>query len=317
MRIAVLDAATLGNDLDLTLLSRFGSVECYPLTLPEQVKQRLADVECAIVNKVRLDRSTIGIGEAPQLKLICIAATGYDNVDISYMKNRGIAVCNVVGYSTDSVAQITLSMVLSLASHLKEYREFVASGSYSAAGAPNRLEPVYHELSGKTWGVVGLGNIGRKVAAVAAALGCRVLACKRTPDPSFQCADIDELCRTSDIITVHTPLTDETRGLINAERIASMKPGAIVVNSARGAVWDEDAVCSAVLSGKLGGIGADVYSTEPFDSGSPFWRVRELPNVCLTPHMAWGAYEARVRCLEDIAMSIEAFQKGILRSRLV
>ena len=267
MKIVFLDAKTLGDDADLSPILSLGECTLYPSTEPELTAERIKDADVVIVNKAKLFADTVG--EAPKLRLVCIAATGYDNVDTEFMKNRGVAVCNVAGYSTDSVAQVTLAMALSLATHIKEYRQWVDDGSYTRAGDANRLVPVYHEMCGMTWGIVGLGNIGRKVAAVAAALGCRVIANKRTPVPDFECVDIDELCRRADIISVHTPLTEGTRGLISAERIAMMKKNTIVINVARGAVCDEAALCAAVAHGRIGAIGVDVYSKEPYGTDSP------------------------------------------------
>ncbi|MBQ4067464.1 MAG: hydroxyacid dehydrogenase [Clostridia bacterium] len=315
MKIVLLDAATLGDDLDLAPLSKYGEVVPYPSTEPENVEKRISGADVVIVNKVKLNESTVGGNSS--LRLICIAATGFDNVDLEFMKRKGIGVCNVVGYSTDSVAQLTVSMVLSLATHLPEYNAYVESGKYSRGSVANKLTPVYHEIAGKTWGIVGLGNIGKKVAAVAEAFGCRVIANKRTPVEGYECVDIDTLCKTADIITVHTPLNEGTLGLISEERIAMMKRDAIVVNVARGAVCDEAALCRAAKEGKLCGIGVDVYSAEPFRESSPYFEVKELPNVCLTPHMAWGSYEARNRCLRDMMASIDAFLAGEKRSRLV
>ncbi|MBR6675886.1 MAG: hydroxyacid dehydrogenase [Clostridia bacterium] len=315
MKIVILDSATLGDDLDLSVLSKYGEVSAYPKTSAEEVAERLSDADVVIINKVKLNESTLG--ENSTLKLHCIAATGYDNVDLEYMRKKSIGVCNVVGYSTDSVAQLTVSMVLSLATHLPDYTECTRSGEYTKGGVANRLIPVYHEIAGKTWGIIGLGNIGKKVAAVAEALGCKVIANKRTPVPDHTCVDIDTLCREADIITIHTPLNDGTRNLINKERIASMKKDVIVVNVARGAVCDEAALCDAVREGRLGGLGVDVYTVEPFGEDSPYFAVKELSNVCLTPHMAWGSYEARNRCLADIMKSIDAFLCGEKRSRLV
>lgn len=315
MKIVLLDAKTLGDDLDLSPLNKYGEVVAYPSTPPEEVEKRLSGADVVIVNKVKLNKDTVG--ENNTLKLICIAATGFDNVDLEYMKEKGVGVCNVVGYSTDSVAQLTLSMVLSLATHLREYNDCVESGEYSKGSVANKLTPVYHEIAGKTWGIVGLGNIGKKVAAVAEAMGCRVIANKRTPVEGFCCVDIDTLCREADIITVHTPLNDGTRNLISDARIAMMKKDAIVVNVARGAVCDEAALCKAVEEGSIGAIGVDVYTAEPFREDSPYFRVKELPNVCLTPHMAWGSYEARNRCLRDMMDSIDSFLRGEKRSRLV
>ena len=315
MKIVLLDSATLGDDLDLSPLDKYGEVVAYPSTAPELIKERLEGADVVLVNKVKLNETTVGDNET--LKLVCIAATGFDNIDLEFMKKKGVGVCNVVGYSTDSVAQLTVSMVLSLATHLPEYNEFVESGEYSRGSVANKLTPVYHEIAGKTWGIVGLGNIGKKVAAVAEAFGCKVIANKRTPVEGYDCTDIDTLCREADIITVHTPLNDGTRNLINEERIAMMKPDAIVVNVARGAVCDEAALCAAVKAGKLGGIGVDVYSMEPFREDGPYFEVKEMANVCLTPHMAWGSAEARKRCLLDMMQSIDAFLKGEKRSRLV
>ena len=317
MKIAVLDAGTLGDDLSLSPLSEFGEVAVYRETPPESVAERIADADIAVLNKVRLGAENLG--NAKKLKLICITATGFDNVDTAYCRGAGIGVCNVVGYSTDSVAQITLSLVLSLFSHLREYDEYVRSGAYSAGTAHNRLIPVYRELAGKTWGVVGYGNIGRKVAAVANALGCRVVCTRSNPtgNEPDEVLPIDELLRASDVVTLHVPLNDGTRNLLSSERLSLMKPDAIVVNAARGGVWDEQAVADALLAGKLGGVGSDVYAKEPMAKDHPFAALKDSDRAIFTPHMAWGAYEARVRCLDDICQSIRSFLSGGKRSRIV
>lgn len=315
MQIVVLDADTLGSDLTLAALEKAGRVTVYGTTSPEQVRDRLSGADVAVINKVRLNESNLSGND--RLRLICLAATGYDNVDVDYCRGSGIGVCNVAGYSTQSVAQITVAMALSLYSHLPEYRQFTASGEYSRQNRMNRVEPVFHEIAGKTWGVIGFGNIGRQVAAVAEALGCRVLVCKRTAEPGVLTVDLDTVCREADIISVHTPLTEQTRGMISAERIASMKKGAVFINVARGAVADEAALAAAVLDGHLGGLGADVYSTEPFPADHPYSAIADMDCVCLTPHMAWGAYESRLRCVEEIAENILAFERGGCRNRVV
>ncbi len=314
MRIKILDAATLGEDICLEPLKSVGEVIAYENTDLYETPERVCDADCIIVNKVKVNEETLKY--ANDLKIICVAATGFDNIDLDYCREKGIAVCNVKGYSTDSVAQITLAMVLSLASHLPQYNSYVESGKYTENGVANCLVPVYHELAGKTWGIVGLGNIGKKVAAVAQALGCKVIANKRIPDEDYFCTDIDTLCRESDIITVHTPLNDGTKDLISEERIASMKKGAILVNVARGAVCNEIALANAAEAGDIF-LGVDVYSKEPFDKTHPYNRIAKLPNVCLTPHMAWGAYEARNRCVAEIAENIKAFENNEKRNRLV
>ena len=314
MKIVMLDAGTLGDDLSFDTLRSLGDLTVYSSTAPDQVAERIGDCEVAILNKIKM---TSGIFDAaPHLRLVCLTATGYDNVDLDAARAHGVAVCNVPGYSTPSVVQVTLATVLSLATHLSSYAEYVRTGEYERGGVANRLVPVYHELCGKTWGVVGYGSIGRGVAEVARALGCRLLVCRRTPDGSPESCDIDTLCRESDVITLHTPLNDSTRGLISRERIAMMKDGVILVNVARGLVTDEQAVTDAVLSGKFGGFGCDVFSTEPFGATHPFSALLDRENVILTPHMAWGSYEARVRCLQTIAENIRAFSSGECHNRV-
>ena len=314
MKIHILDAATLGEDLNTDLFRAYGELTVYASTAPEEVQAHLEGADVVILNKIKLREEQLS--GAHQLKLICICATGFDNVDVDYCRSKGIAVCNVVGYSTQSVAQVTVAMALSLVTHLPEYNETVRNGSYTKSGVANCLTPVYHEIAGKTWGIVGLGNIGRQVGAVARALGCRVLVNKRTPVEDLECVDIERICKESDIISIHTPLNDETRNLINEERISMMKSDAILINVARGAVTDEAALTHAIEEGRLGGIGIDVYSVEPFPADHPYQRILNRPNVCLTPHMAWGGYETRVRLLHEITKNIEAFYQGQRRNRV-
>lgn len=315
MKITVLDAATLGEDLSLEPLKALGECTVYQSTNPEDVAERIGTSDVAVLNKVKLGKSNLKY--AKNLKLICVAATGYDNIDIDYCRENGIAVCNVVGYSSHSCAQLTASMVLSLATHLDEYSSFVKNGEYSEGTAANKLFPVYHELFGKTWGIVGFGNIGQEVGVVAKALGCELLVNKRTPIDNYKCVDIDTLCRKSDIITIHTPLTDETRELINEKRLSLMKRDVILVNVARGAVVDEKAVAKAIREGAIGAFGCDVYSKEPFPVTHPFYEIKDMKNVLLTPHMAWGAYESRVRCLDEIVLNIKDFFGGGNKGRVI
>ncbi|MBQ1195868.1 MAG: hydroxyacid dehydrogenase [Clostridia bacterium] len=314
MKIVILDSGTLGADIDLSPIRSLGEVAEYKFTAPDEVADRLSDAEVAVLNKIKLNESNLS--GAKNLKLICVAATGYDNIDIAYCREHGIAVCNVPGYSTDSVAQLSVSMALSLVTHLDEFRSFVHSGEYSRSSSANRLEPVYHEIAGQTWGVVGGGGIGSKVAEIAQALGCRVLLCRRKPEERYEAADIDRICRECDIISLHVPLSDSTRGMISRERIASMKDGVVIVNTARGAVCDEAAIADGVLSGKIGALGCDVYSTEPFGEDHPFSAILDRPNVCLTPHMAWGSYEARNRCVRRMAENIKEFFAGNVHNRI-
>ena len=315
MKIAVLDKSTLGADIDLSPIYSLGEVEEFESTAPSLVAERISDADMVVINKVKLFEDNLK--DAKKLRLICVAATGFDNIDTNYCKEHGIALCNVPGYSTVSVAQITVGMVLSLVNRMEEYRGFVTSGEYSRSGIANRLTPVYHEISALKWGIVGGGGIGMKVADVAAAFGCEVMVFRRKQEGIYPLADIDTICRECDIISVHLPLSEETRGIISRERIATMKDTAIVVNTARGAVCDEAALADAIKTGKIGGLGVDVYSTEPFPEAHPFTEIMGRENVILTPHMAWGSKEARARCISEIAKNAEAFLAGEERNRVV
>lgn len=314
MKIVILDKASLGEDTPFSVLDRFGEVVTYLSSTPEEAIVRSADADVIIINKLKITRELLT--SAKRLRLVCEFATGFDNIDIEAARELGIAVCNVPAYSTDSVALYTLTTVLALCTHLNEYTKYVRSGEYTASGVPNKLTPVYHELTGKTWGIIGYGNIGKTVGRLAEAFGARVIVNKRIPVDGTECVDIDELCRRSDIITVHCPLNDGTRALINAERLDLMKPEVILVNEARGAVLDEAAVTEAVLDGRIGGFGCDVYSVEPFPAEHPYNRIMQMDNVILTPHVAWGSYESRVRCMNIIANNIEAFYDGKILNRV-
>ena len=314
MKIVVLDGATLGPGVDLTPLDQAGDVTFFANTAPEELPGRVADAEVIVSNKLKLNRENLR--DAKKLRLICVTATGFDCIDTEFCRERGIGVCNVPGYSTASVAQLTVTMALSLATHLEEYRSFVDSGAYSRSGVANSLVPVWQELEGKTWGVVGGGNIARKVAEIARVLGCRVLMYRRKPETEFESADLHTLCRESDIISVHVPLTEETRGMIGTAEIGMMKRNVILINVARGAVCDEAALADAVERERIGALGVDVYSVEPFPENHPFTRLLGRRNVCLTPHMAWGALEARNRCIRVVAQNILDFGKGCFTNRV-
>lgn len=311
-RIVVLDADTLGEDLSLAPLEAQGEVLIYRHSSPETVRDRITGADAVILNKVRIGEAQLPEEGAPGI--LCVAATGYDNIDLEACRRRGVAVANVRGYSSESVMQVTVGLVLSLVTHLPAYCAATADGSYTRGGSANRLVPPYHEIAGMTWGVLGAGRIGSRVADVARALGCRVLTCRRTPD--HRSVGLETLLRESDILTIHTPLTPETRGLIGERELAMMKDGAILVNMARGAVTQEAAVAAALESGKLGGLGCDVYSVEPFTESHPFYPLRHRENVLLTPHMSWGAYEARARCLQEMILNMQAFFRGEQRNRV-
>jgi len=314
MKIVYLDAATIGEDLDLSFLSELGDVVIYPNISQEDVPSAIRDTDVVILNKLKLNESNLK--HAKNLKLICETATGYDNIDIDYCKKNNIAVCNVVGYSSHSVAQLTVAMALNLLMSIDEYNTYVHNGNYTKSGIANKLTPTYHELCGKVWGIIGLGDIGREVAKVAQALGCEVIAFKRTPDPCIPCHELSHIFKNADIISVHLPLSDETRGIIDENLISQMKKNAVFINVARGAVTDEEALAKAVLDKKIGGIGIDVYSEEPFSVNHPFYKLMGNKHALLTPHMAWGAYESRLRCIKEVAENIKAFYRNEIKNRL-
>ena len=308
MKITILDKIALGDDTPLEILSQYGEVTEFLTTSPDERVEHIADSEVIVLNKVKITEEVMA--SARCLKLICVFATGYDNIDIKAAKKYGIAVCNVPGYSTDSVVLFTVATVLSLVSHLNEYNKYVKSGKYSASSSANKITPVFHELRGQKWGIIGFGNIGKAVAKVAEALGAEILVNKRTAIDGYNCVDVDTLCKESDIITIHCPLNDQTREIINERRLALMKKSAVLVNEARGAVLNENDVANAILEKRISAFGCDVYSAEPFDTTHPYNKIKDLDNVILTPHAAWGAYEARERCIKTIASNIASFISG-------
>ena len=291
MKIVVLDRASLGEDTPFDALYPLGEIVSYDRSSPDEAIARSADADVVIINKVKVTDALMRA--AKNLKLVCVFATGFDNIDLSAARELGIGVCNVPGYSTESVAIYTVSTVLALFTHLFEYNDYVRSGAYSASGVPNKLTPVYHELIGKKWGIVGYGNIGKAVGRIAQAFGAELIVNKRVQIDGVRCVDIDTLCRECDVITVHCPLNNDTRNLINKDRLALMKKEVVLVNEARGAVLDEAAVADAIKNGQIGAFGCDVYSVEPFCEGHPYYEIKEMENVLLTPHAAWGSYEAR------------------------
>ena len=315
MKIVILDASTLGNDISWDKFKAFGELSIYPLSRPDEIGLRIADADVVVTNKCHLSEEALG--HSQKLRLILEAATGFDNIDTAFCRSKGIAVANVKAYSTASVAQLTLAMALSLSTRLEAYRSYCADGSYSRSGLFTRVEPVWNELDKKTWGIVGAGTIGSKVAAVAEALGCEVITWQRRPSERYQTVPLDELLSRSDIISLHVPLNEATRGLISRERLKLVKPSAILINVARGQVLDETAVVDALLNKELGGFGCDVFAPEPFPEEHPFSRIRDLPNVILTPHMGWASAESRQRLMDALVRNLSAYLAGQDESRIV
>ncbi len=314
MKVVILDAKTLGDDMEFSKFEKFGELVVYQTTAEVQLEERIKDADVIIVNKIKLGKHNLEC--AKKLKLICVTATGYDNIDVNYCWSREIGVCNVKGYSTDSVAQITVSMALSLVNHLGEFDKYVKSGKYTMGGVQNHLKPYFNELNTLTWGIVGLGNIGRKVANIASMLGMRVIVTPHREQKGFNCMELEHLCEEADIISVHVPLTAETKGMISDKVIRKMKENAVFINVSRGAVADEEALVEAIREKRIGGLGIDVYATEPMTVDSPYNKILDKSNVIFTPHMAWGAYEARIRCMDEIVKNIETFVMGGRRNRV-
>ena len=301
-------------DTPIEPLSRFGEVVVYNATARDEIADRVCDADVIIINKVKITADVLYA--AKKLKLICIFATGYDNIDVNSAREHGVAVCNVPGYSTASVTATTVATVLSLLTNLREYNDHVASGAYSASGRPNLLTPVFHDMTGKVWGIIGCGDIGSSVARVAEAFGATVITHQRHKHPVYDTVSLYELCERADIITIHCPLTPETRSMIDAAAIGKMKENVIIVNSARGAVLDECAIATAVSEGRISAFGCDVYSVEPFGKEHPYYAIKGNRNVLLTPHFAWGSYEARTNCLNIICKNISAFIEGKTLNRV-
>ena len=314
MKIVLLDRESIGFDTPIESLYTIGEVEIYDRSTHKEAIERAKDADVIIINKVRIDHEVIE--NAKNLKLICVFATGFDNIDITSAKKHNVAVSNVPGYSTESVTACTIANVLALSTNIREYNQYVVNGEYSESGKPNLLTPVFHEISNKVWGIIGCGDIGSAIARVATALGAKVVTYQRHKHPIYETLDLEQLCSQSDIITIHCPLNDESRGLINKNLLEKMKSSVIIVNAARGAVLDEAAVAESIKSKQIGAFGCDVYSTEPFGLDHPFYEIKSYPNVLLTPHCAWGSFESRERCINIIHNNIISFLNGKISNRV-
>ena len=318
MKIVVLEKMSLGFDVDISFYEEFGEVTYYDTTRPEEIADRVADADIIIANKAPLNESTLKA--AKNLKLICETATGYNNVDIEYCKAKGIRVTNAVGYSTPIVAQHTFALALYLLEKLPVFDQYVKSGEYEKAPMFTCFEPYFTELEGKTWGIIGLGNIGRKVAQIASVFGCRVIfysASGNNNTTEYERVDFDTLLAQSDIISLHCPLTDRTQNIMNAEAFAKMKTTAILINVARGPVVDEQALYDALTTGEIAAAGLDVLNKEPIAADNPLAQIKDSTKLFITPHMAWGSNEARTRCAKEVYLNIKSFLAGEERNVVV
>jgi glycerate dehydrogenase len=317
MRTAFLDYETVSNgDLDTASLKRAApEIRFYPLTSESQLAPRIADAQIVLVNKIELTRERLE--GARELKLIAVAGTGTDGVDLTAAQERGIAVCNVRGYCTASVVQQAWALILGLTQHVREYARLATDGSWVENEKYAVLAHPIRELSGRVLGIVGWGTLGRGVAAVGEAFGMRSIACHRPGAPPERGrVSLEELLATADIVSLHCPSTPATRGLIGARELGLMKRDALLINTARGALVDSAALAQALRAGRLGGAGIDVLAEEPPTDGDPLL-ASDIPNLIVTPHIAWAAREARQRCIDEMAANIEDFRRGGQRGRVV
>lgn len=311
MKLVVLERNSVGTDVDVSCFEQFGEVDYYPNTVAENAAERVKDADIVIANKAPMNESTLK--DAPNVKLICLFATGFDSVDLAYCKSRGIKVANVVNYSTTMVVQHTLLLALALEEKLIHYDNYVKSGEYGAQDRFSNFDRIFGELDGKTWGIVGMGNIGRGVAKVVQTLGCKVIfysASGKSSCTEYERVEFDELLARSDVLSLHCPLSDRTRGLINQEAFAKMKKTAILVNVARGPVVDTQALYDALMQEQIAAAGLDVLEKEPISKDNPLGSIKDSTKLIITPHMAWASVEARTRLVGEVMKNIQAFLDG-------
>lgn len=316
MRAVFLDFGTVSTgDLDTGPLERVvPGIVIHGQTAQADVSARVAGFEAVFANKSVIERETIKAN--PQLRLIALTATGVDNVDVAAARERSVAVCNLRDYCTPSVVQHVFAMLLSLTHRLADYHALVASGQWQQAGQFSVFPYPIRELQGRMFGIVGFGALGRAVADVARAIGMRVEIANRPGGPATAGRrDLDEFLPELDVLSLHCPLTDATRGLISRERLARMKPDAVLINTARGALLDTKALAEALKSQRLGGAGIDVLEREPPPAGHPLLDP-SIPNLIVTPHIAWAARESRQRCIDELALNVESFLSGGRRNRI-
>lgn len=311
MKLVVLERNSVGTDIDVSCFEKFGEVTYYPNTVAENTAERIGDAHVVIANKVPLNESTLK--NAANVKLICLFATGFDNVDLEYCKGRGIKVANVVKYCTPAVAQHTILLAMMLSEKIAFYDEYVKSGTYSAQDRFSNFDRAFNELEGKTWGIVGMGTIGHKVASLATAFGCKVIfysASGKSTCTEYERVEFDTLLKKSDILSLHCPLSDRTRNLINKDAFDKMKETAILVNVARGPVVNTQDLYDALMEGKIAAAGLDVLEKEPMEATNPLGQIKDSTKLIITPHMSWASTESRIRLVEEVAKNIEAFVAG-------
>ena len=315
MKIVFLEADSLGEDMKLDHFFEIGEVVVYGKTTVEQVPERIAEADAVIVNKLPMNKETLS--GAGFLKYIGLTATGVNNIDFDYTNKRGITVTNVAGYSTEVVAQHTFAMMFYLLEHLRYYDDYVKSGKYIKSESFCHMDRRFTELAGKTWGIIGLGAIGKKVAELATAFGCKVIyysASGKKRSELYEQTDLDTLLANSDIVSCRAPLNDKTYHMMDYEQFCKMKPTAIFINVGRGPIVDEKGLAKALKKEKIGAAGLDVLEVEPMDPENPLCKLSESDRLLITPHIAWAAVEARTRLLQEVYKNLKAFQKGEKRN---
>lgn len=308
MKIVFLDAKTLGDDIDYTGFEQMGEVVRYPFTSTEEAPDRVKDADVLVVNKVLVNRRTISSAE--NLKLVCVTATGTNNLDKDYLAERGIAWRNVAGYSTESVAQHTFAILFYLMENLKYYDDYVKEGRYINDRIFTHFAKTFHELNGMTWGILGLGAIGRRVADIAGMFGAKVIYYSASGAPAqegYHQVDFDTLLSESDILSIHAPLNEYTEGLMDAEAFRKMKSSAILLNLGRGPIINESDLAAALNAGEISAAGLDVLCAEPMSKENPLLDVHDKDRLFITPHIAWATVEARQRLMKIIEGQIREF----------
>ena len=308
IKIVFLDASTLGENIDYAQFEQMGEVVKYPFTSPEEAPERVTDADVIVVNKVQINRRTIGT--AQKLTLVCVTATGTNSLDKEYLASRKIAWRNVVSYSTESVAQHTFALLFYLMENLRYYDDYTREGRCINDRFFTHFEKNFHELNGMTWGILGLGAIGRRVADIAGMFGARVIYYSASGSPAqdgYRQVDFDTLLSKSDILSVHAPLNENTEGILNADSFRKMKSSAILLNLGRGPIINEKDLADALNAGEIGAAGLDVLCQEPMAPDNPLLTVRDKNRLFITPHIAWAAVETRQRLLRIVADHIRNF----------
>ncbi|KXU48987.1 MAG: D-2-hydroxyacid dehydrogenase [Longibaculum muris] len=311
VKIVILQSASVGKDVDLSKFQTLGNVVMYEDTKQDEVRERILDAQIVITNKNQMTAEVLeGL---TQLKLICLFATGTNNVDLQYCQSHGIKVANVKGYSTDTVAQHTLALLMHLVEKNATYDHFVKSKQYTQSGRFSYFDDVFHDVSSLTWGIVGLGDIGRKVAGIASAMGAKVQyysTSGRNATSDYQQVNFETLLKSSDIISIHAPLNENTKYLFDEKALRQMKENAYLINVGRGGIIEEEALVKVLNEGHLSGVGLDVFEHEPLLEDDVLYTIKDMSKVIFTPHIGWGSIEARQRCVNEVYENILAFLKG-------